>query len=53
MGKRDGAAERLLLAAPLSLTGRYALQGRLAAAGLQQLVQDLRTTGAIGLRLTF
>jgi ABC-type branched-subunit amino acid transport system substrate-binding protein len=35
----------LLVGAPLSLSGRYALQGRLAAAGLQQAVQDVRTAG--------
>lgn len=39
----------LLVAAPLSLSGRYALQGRLAAAGLQQAIQDLRATGGVQL----
>jgi branched-chain amino acid transport system substrate-binding protein len=38
---------RLLLGAPLSLTGRYALMGRLAAAGLWQVVGDVRGLGGI------
>src|SRR5437870_3725788 len=38
---------RLLLAAPLSLTGRYALMGRLAAAGLWQAVEDVRVRGGV------
>jgi len=36
------AADTLLLAGSMSLTGRYAPQGRLAAAGLHQAVQDVR-----------
>src|SRR5437762_451646 len=36
---------RLLLGAPLSLTGRYALMGRLAAAGLWRVVGDIRGLG--------
>jgi len=43
------ADRRLVMAAPLSLSGRYALQGRAAAAGLEQLADDVRHTG--GLRL--
>jgi ABC-type branched-subunit amino acid transport system substrate-binding protein len=38
---------RLLLGAPLSLTGRYALMGRLAAAGLWQVVADVRSLGGV------
>jgi branched-chain amino acid transport system substrate-binding protein len=38
---------RLLLGAPLSLTGRYALLGRLAAAGLWQVVGDIRGLGGV------
>jgi branched-chain amino acid transport system substrate-binding protein len=38
---------RLLLGAPLSLTGRYALMGRLAAAGLWQVVGDIRGLGGV------
>lgn len=38
---------RLLLGAPLSLTGRYALMGRLAAAGLWQVVGDVRSLGGV------
>jgi len=38
---------RLRLGAPLSLTGRYALMGRLAAAGLWQAVGDVRGLGGI------
>jgi ABC-type branched-subunit amino acid transport system substrate-binding protein len=45
------AADTLLLAGSLSLTGRYAPQGRLAAAGLQQAVQDVRNRG--GVRLAY
>jgi branched-chain amino acid transport system substrate-binding protein len=40
-------AGRLLLGAPLSLTGRYALMGRLAAAGLWQAVGDVRGLGGV------
>jgi branched-chain amino acid transport system substrate-binding protein len=43
------ADRRLVMAAPLSLSGRYALQGRAAAAGLEQLADDVRHAG--GLRL--
>ena len=38
---------RLVVGAPLSLTGRYGFLGRLAAAGLRQVVQDARTIGGI------
>ena len=41
------AADTLLLAGSLSLTGRYAPQGRLAAAGLHQAVQDVRKRGGV------
>jgi ABC-type branched-subunit amino acid transport system substrate-binding protein len=41
------SAGRLVLGAPLSLTGRYGFLGRLAAAGLRQAVQDARTLGGI------
>src|SRR5947208_5210303 len=40
-------SRRLLLGAPLSLTGRYALMGRLAAAGLWQVVGDIRGLGGV------
>src|SRR5437588_1146553 len=40
-------SRRLLLGAPLSLTGRYALMGRLAAAGLWQVADDIRTLGGV------
>jgi ABC-type branched-subunit amino acid transport system substrate-binding protein len=43
------AADTLLLAGSLSLTGRYAPQGRLAAAGLHQAVQDVRNRGGVRL----
>jgi hypothetical protein len=38
---------RLVVGAPLSLTGRYGFLGRLAAAGLRQVVQGARTLGGI------
>lgn len=38
---------RLVVGAPLSLTGRYGFLGRLAAAGLRQVVQGARTIGGI------
>jgi ABC-type branched-subunit amino acid transport system substrate-binding protein len=38
---------RLVVGAPLSLTGRYGFFGRLAAAGLRQVVQGARTLGGI------
>jgi ABC-type branched-subunit amino acid transport system substrate-binding protein len=41
------AADTLLLAGSMSLTGRYAPQGRLAAAGLYQAVQDVRNGGGV------
>lgn len=41
------AADALLLAGSLSLTGPYAPQGRLAAAGLYQAVQDIRNSGGV------
>lgn len=37
----------LVLAAPMSLTGRYGHQGRLAAAGLQQAVEDVSYRGGV------
>ena len=43
------AADTLLLAGSMSLTGRYAPQGRLAAAGLYQAVQDVRNRGGVRL----
>jgi ABC-type branched-subunit amino acid transport system substrate-binding protein len=43
------AADTLLMAGPFSLTGRYAPQGRLAAAGLHQAVQDVRNRGGVRL----
>lgn len=39
----------MLVAGVLSLSGRYAFQGRLAGAGLQQAVADVRSTGGIRL----
>jgi branched-chain amino acid transport system substrate-binding protein len=39
----------LVLAAPLSLSGRYAYQGRLAAIGLVQAVKDVARLGALPL----
>lgn len=44
---RSPPSGRLLLGAPLSLTGRYALMGRLAAAGLSQVVGDVRSLGGV------
>jgi ABC-type branched-subunit amino acid transport system substrate-binding protein len=41
------ATDTLLLAGSMSLTGRYAPQGRLAAAGLYQAVQDVRSRGGV------
>jgi ABC-type branched-subunit amino acid transport system substrate-binding protein len=41
------AADTLLLAGSLSLTGQYAPQGRLAAAGVHQAVQDVRSRGGV------
>jgi branched-chain amino acid transport system substrate-binding protein len=38
---------RLVIGVPLSLTGRYGFFGRLAAAGLRQVVQGARTRGGI------
>ena len=46
MSKLD---ERVLVGGVVSLSGRYALQGRLAAAGVQQAVADVRNAG--GLRI--
>jgi branched-chain amino acid transport system substrate-binding protein len=37
----------LVLAAPMSLTGRYSHLGRLAAAGLQQAVEDVSHRGGV------
>jgi ABC-type branched-subunit amino acid transport system substrate-binding protein len=37
----------LVLAAPMSLTGRYGHQGQLAAAGLQQAVEDVSHHGGV------
>lgn len=46
-GPEGAAGDRLVLAGPLSLSGRYALQGRLAAAGLRQVVEDVRSVGGV------
>jgi ABC-type branched-subunit amino acid transport system substrate-binding protein len=40
---------RVLVGAVVSLTGRYAFQGRLAGAGLQQAVADVRSAGGVRL----
>ena len=40
---------RVLVAGAVSLSGRYARQGRLAAAGLQQAVADVRSRGGVRL----
>jgi ABC-type branched-subunit amino acid transport system substrate-binding protein len=40
---------RVLVGGVLSLSGRYAFQGRLAGAGLQQAVADVRTAGGFHL----
>jgi branched-chain amino acid transport system substrate-binding protein len=45
--KEEEGEGRLLLGASLSLTGRYSLQGRLAAAGLHQAVRDVRHLGGV------
>ncbi len=46
--KRESEAEgRLRLGAPLSLSGRYAFLGRLAAGGLRALVRDTRGRGEL------
>jgi len=42
-----GESSRLLIGAPLSLTGRYALMGRLAAGGLWQAMEDVRGLGGV------
>src|SRR5437899_3498310 len=39
--------ERVLVGGVVSLSGRYALQGRLAAAGVQQAVADVRNAGGL------
>ncbi len=39
--------QRVLVGAAVSLSGRYEVQGRLAAAGLQQAVADVRSTGGV------
>jgi branched-chain amino acid transport system substrate-binding protein len=41
--------ERVLVAGVISLSGRYALQGRQAGAGLQQAVADVRRAGGVQL----
>ena len=41
------SVDTLLVAGSLSLTGRYTPQGRLAAAGLHQAVQDVRNRGGV------
>jgi Periplasmic binding protein len=41
--------QRVLVGVAVSLSGRYAVQGRLAAAGLQQAVADVRSTGGVRL----
>jgi branched-chain amino acid transport system substrate-binding protein len=48
MGKKDETGP-LLIAAPLSLSGRYAFQGRLAAVGLAQAVKDVARLGGVPL----
>jgi ABC-type branched-subunit amino acid transport system substrate-binding protein len=40
---------RVLVGGVVSLSGRYALQGRLAGAGLQQAVSDVRSAGGVRL----
>jgi len=44
-----GQNGRVLVAGVLSLSGRYAFQGRLAGAGLQQAVADVRSAGGVRL----
>src|SRR5918992_1432924 len=51
-GRDDGRKMKsgpLLLAVPLSLSGRYAFQGRLAAIGLVQAVNDVARLGGVSL----
>ena len=48
MEKKDETGP-LLIAAPLSLSGRYAFQGRLAAIGLAQAVKDVALLGGLPL----
>ena len=47
MAERSTADGPLILAAPMSLTGRYAHQGRQAAAGFQQAVEDVAHGGGV------
>ena len=41
------AARRVVVGVPLSLSGRYGFMGRLAAAGLEQAIDDSRTAGGV------
>src|SRR3989440_10859874 len=41
------AARRVVVGAPLSLSGRYGFIGGLAAAGLEQAIDDSRTAGGV------
>ena len=43
----DLAPGRLVLAGPMSLSGRYAALGRLAADGLRQVVEDVANAGGV------
>jgi branched-chain amino acid transport system substrate-binding protein len=47
--EKEGETGPLLIAAPLSLSGRYAFQGRLAAVGLVQAVKDVARLGGLSL----
>lgn len=47
MTERRGSDGSLVLASPISLTGRYAHLGRLAAAGLHQAVEDVAHRGGV------
>ncbi len=40
-------ADPLIIGAPMSLTGRYATMGRLAAAGLRQMAEDAAHAGGV------
>jgi branched-chain amino acid transport system substrate-binding protein len=44
---QQATSKPILVGAPLSLSGRYALQGRLAAAGLNQVVRDVAAAGGV------
>jgi branched-chain amino acid transport system substrate-binding protein len=49
MSEGGTATPRLVLGAPVSLSGRYAFQGRLAAIGLRQAVEDFQARGGLDL----